>query len=104
MKTIISALAIAASCVSLTACGSTSIAHESYESVAAKFTTGKSTKSDVRARLGDPKQVAKDGKNEVWSYVYTSPGTFVGLGEIKELVMTFNPRGVLISQEMGSQK
>jgi outer membrane protein assembly factor BamE (lipoprotein component of BamABCDE complex) len=104
MKNIITALLIAAASVSLTACGSTSIANENYESVASKFATGKSTKADVRAKLGEPKQVAKDGKNEVWSYVYSSAGNFIGVGEIKELTMTFSPRGVLISQEMSRYK
>ncbi|MCD2528678.1 hypothetical protein AB7315_06785 [Providencia manganoxydans] len=107
MKKIIIASVMALSVLSLAGCansGNQSLKKETEQSVKAKITEGKSTKSDVKSVFGSPAETTfTDGGKEIWKYVFADVSAdavsyipIVNLfgssasGTKKELVVMFN--------------
>lgn len=67
---IIAATALLGACAGTA--GNTKMADQTQESVAAFVIEGKTTKEDLKAKLGDPTAVSfTDGGNEIWTYTYS---------------------------------
>ncbi len=98
---------MALSVLSLAGCansGNQSLKKETEQSVKAKITEGKSTKSDVKSVFGSPAETTfTDGGKEIWKYVFADVSAdavsyipIVNLfgssasGTKKELVVMFN--------------
>ncbi|WP_272693972.1 hypothetical protein [Providencia sp. PROV036] len=107
MKKIIIASVMALSVLSLAGCansGNQSLKKETEQSVKAKITEGKSTKSEVKSVFGSPAETTfTDGGKEIWKYVFADVSAdavsyipIVNLfgssasGTKKELVVMFN--------------